>query len=98
MEFRPFDVDGYSKKRYGRDEDGGYVILDAPLGATHILGYGVDKDVSFENQLTEAWSIKAHVFDHTIDEIPPTGAEVTYVKEGIGAKDVKTRCILSRRM
>ncbi len=87
MEFHPFDVDGYSKKRYGRDEDGGYVILDASLGATHILGYGVDKDVSFENQLTEAWSINAHVFDHTIDEIPPTGAAVTYIKEGIGAKD-----------
>jgi len=87
MDFRPFDVKDYAKKRYGRDEDGGYVILDAPLGATHILGYGVDKDVSFENQLTEAWGIKAHVFDHTIDEIPPTGEAVTYIKEGIGAKD-----------
>lgn len=87
MEFRPFDVEGYSKKRYGRDEDGGYVILDAPLGAVHILGYGVDKDVSFENQLAEAWSIKAHVFDHTIDQIPPTSEAVTYVKEGIGSKD-----------
>jgi hypothetical protein len=87
MEFLPFDVVGHSKKRYGRDEDGGYVILDAPLGATHILGYGVDKDVSFENQLTEAWNIKAHVFDHTIDAIPPTGAAVEYIKEGIGPKD-----------
>lgn len=87
MDFRPFDVVGGVMKRYGRDGDGGYVILDDPLGATHLLGYGVDKDVSFENQLTEAWGIKAHVFDHTIEEVPFVGPNVTYVKEGIGAED-----------
>jgi len=88
MELHPFDVvSGGEMKRYGRDEDGGYVIYDDPLGATHLLGYGVDKDVSFENELTEAWGIKAHIFDHTIDEVPLTGANVTYLKEGIGAVD-----------
>jgi hypothetical protein len=88
MDFRPFDVvPGGKMKRYGRDEDGGYVIYDDPLGAKHLLGYGVDKDVSFENELTEAWGIKAHIFDHTIDEVPLTGVNVTYVNEGIGAVD-----------
>lgn len=87
MDFRPFDVVDGAMKRYGRTEDGGYVIYDNPLGATHILGYGVDKDVSFENELTEAWGIKATIFDHTIDEVPLTSSNVTYVKEGIGATD-----------
>jgi hypothetical protein len=88
MDFRPFDVVGTGEmKRYGRDEDGGYVIYDDPLGTKHLLGYGVDKDVSFENELTEAWGIKAHVFDHTIDDTPTVGPNVTYVKEGIGAVD-----------
>jgi hypothetical protein len=87
MDFLPFDVTTGEMKRYGRDEDGGYVIYDNPLGAKHLLGYGVDKDVSFENQLTEAWGIKAHIFDHTIDEVPLTGPSVTYIKEGIGAVD-----------
>jgi hypothetical protein len=87
MDLRPFDVVGGEMKRYGRAEDGGYVIYDNPLGATHILGYGVDKDVSFENELTEAWNVNAHVFDHTIDEVPQTGPRVTYIKEGIGAED-----------
>lgn len=87
MDFRPFGVVGLNKKRYGRHEDGGYVIIDDPLGATHILGYGVDKDVSFENELTEAWGLKAHIFDHTISEVPNTNDSVTYVKEGIGSKD-----------
>ena len=87
MDFRPFDIVDGVMKRYGRDEDGGYVIYDNPLGATHILGYGVDKDVSFENELTEAWGVKATIFDHTIDEVPLTSSNVTYVKEGIGAVD-----------
>jgi hypothetical protein len=87
MDFLPFDVTSGEMKRYGRDEDGGYVIYDDPLGAKHLLGYGVDKDVSFENELTEAWRIKATIFDHTIDEVPMTGSNVTYVKEGIGAVD-----------
>jgi hypothetical protein len=85
MEFRPYDVG--NMKRYGRNEDGGYVIHNDPLGAIHLLGYGVDKDVSFENELTEAWGIKAHIFDHTIAEVPETGPNVTYIKEGIGAED-----------
>lgn len=87
MEFIPFDVEGHSKKRYGADGDGGYVIIDSSFGSTHILGYGVDKDVSFENQLTQAWGVKAHVFDHTIVEVPFISDTVTYIKEGIGAKD-----------
>ena len=87
MDFRPFDVVGLNKKRYGRDEDGGYVIIDDPLGAAHIIGYGVDKDVSFENELTKSWGLKAHIFDHTISETPVTNDSVTYIKEGIGAKD-----------
>jgi hypothetical protein len=87
MDFRPFDAVGIQKRRFGRDEDGGYVILDSAFGAKHLLGYGVDKDVSFENELTKAWDIKAHIFDHTISEVPLTSSDVEYVKEGIGARD-----------
>ena len=28
MNFRPFDPEGCTKKRYGQDGDGGYVIID----------------------------------------------------------------------
>jgi hypothetical protein len=85
--FRHWDIPGVAKKRYGSEGDGGYVILNSSFGSKHILGYGVDKDVSFENQLTQAWGIKAHVFDHTIEQIPEIGPGVTYVKEGLGIKD-----------
>lgn len=86
--FRPWDVVGPVKKRFGPTTgDGGYVILDSPLGARHLLGYGVDKDVTFENQVTEKWGIDAHVFDHTITALPQMGPRVTYVCEGIGPRD-----------
>ena len=86
--FRPWDVDGPVKKRFGPTAgDGGYVILDSPLGARHLLGYGVDKDVTFENQVTEKWGIEAHVFDHTITTLPQMNPRVTYVHEGIGPTD-----------
>jgi hypothetical protein len=86
--FRPWDVTGVTKKRFGPQAgDGGYVILDSPFSARHLLGYGVDKDVTFENQVTEAWGISAHVFDHTITDTPHMGPRVSYVNEGIGPKD-----------
>jgi hypothetical protein len=37
MEFRPYDVG--NMKRYGRNEDGGYVIHNDPLGASSKMIY-----------------------------------------------------------
>jgi len=77
------------KKRFGNKEgDGGYVIPDSVFGAKAIFGYGVDRDVTFETELTEKFNIPAYVFDHTIDTPPPMGQHVRYYKEGItGGKE-----------
>jgi len=85
--FQVWDIEGVRKRRFGGDHDGGYVILDSAFGARHLLGYGVDKDVSFENEVTKEFGIKAHVFDHTITQVPPIGPDVIYVPEGIGPID-----------
>ena len=83
--FRPFDV-GIKKVRIGnRGGDGGYVILDSNFGSKFVLGYGVDKDLSFENELTERFSMKGFVFDHTIQEVPNVSENVVYLPEGIGS-------------
>lgn len=80
--FCPFEVQ-CPKVRYGPPRDGGYVILDRNFGEKGILGYGVDKDVTFENDLTAKYGIPGWVFDHTITDVPATGPGVTYVPEGI---------------
>lgn len=75
------------KKRFGPDNDGGYVMLDRKFDVQAIFGYGVGHDVSFENQLSERWEVPAYVFDHTIDTVPPLGTNTRYFKEGITGKD-----------
>lgn len=85
--FRPVEV-RCPRVRVGAERDGGYVILDRYFGEKAIIGYGVDKDVSFENQLTEKYGVPGWVFDHTITEVPLVGPMVSYVKEGItGTKE-----------
>jgi hypothetical protein len=85
--FQPWDV-GVEKVRIGsKGGDGGYVILNSNFGSKFILGYGVDKDLSFENEMTERYGMKGTVFDHTIEDVPNTSAEVKYIPEGIGSKD-----------
>lgn len=85
--FQPWNV-GINKVRIGnRNGDGGYVIIDSNFGSKFILGYGVDKDLSFENELTERFDMKGFVFDHTIQEVPNVSANVTYFSEGIGSID-----------
>jgi hypothetical protein len=75
------------KVRYGPPRDGGYVILDRNFGEKGILGYGVDKDVTFENDLTAKYGIPGWVFDHTITEAPALGPNVMYIPEGITGGD-----------
>jgi hypothetical protein len=80
--WRPYDTE-VGKARYGKTGDGGYVILNSALGAKAIFGYGVDRDVSFENQLSSGWNIPAFVFDHTITDVPEIGPGVKFIPEGI---------------
>jgi hypothetical protein len=84
--WRPYDTE-YGKVRYGKKGDGGYVIANSSFGAKAIFGYGVDRDVSFENELSSKWNVPAFVFDHTITSKPRTGPNVQFVPEGIAAED-----------
>lgn len=82
--FHPWNV-GLEKVRIGnREGDGGYVVMDSNFGSKFILGYGVDRDVSFENELTEKYGMKGFVFDHTIQDVPKVSSNVAYLPEGIG--------------
>jgi hypothetical protein len=87
MFLHPWNV-GLKKVRVGnRNGDGGYVILDSNFGSKFILGYGVDKDLSFENEITERFNLTGFVFDHTIQEVPNVSERVTYFPEGIGTSN-----------
>lgn len=84
MEFQPYDV-GYPKIRIGNNSDGGYVIIDNLFDSVCMIGYGVDDNVSFDNEFTEKYKIPAYIFDHTIKTVPKTNEWVTFIPEGIGS-------------
>jgi hypothetical protein len=85
--FHPWNV-GIEKIRIGNKYgDGGYVIINSNFDSKFILGYGVDKDLSFENEFVEKFGMKAFVFDHTITDVPNISSNVQYFKEGIGTVD-----------
>lgn len=86
--FRPIYPE-FEIKRIGRDNDGGYLIVNNKFNTSVILGYGVNDDASFENQITEHFGIDAYVFDHTIENPPELGPRVKYIKEGISDRDEK---------
>lgn len=70
--------------RLGRDNDGGYILLDNKFDSSVIFGYGVNDDCSFENDITERFGLKGYIFDHTIENPPPNmNDRITFVKEGI---------------
>lgn len=74
------------KKRFGPDNDGGYVLLDKSFGEVAVFGYGVGHDASFEEQVAVRLGCKAYVFDHTLgDKIPTIGPNTTFIPEGITA-------------
>lgn len=66
-----YDV-GLDKARFGRGQDGGYVLLPSlcPLAGT-IYSFGVGDDVSFELDLMGRFpSMVARLYDSAIDEPP----------------------------
>ena len=84
--FRPWNVN-VPKVRVGENRDGGYVMLNDVFGATCMLGYGVDINVTFDNDFVNKFNIPAYIFDHTIKEVPKLNDRIIFTPEGIGAKD-----------
>jgi len=82
---RIYDVP-YTKVRLGKPSDGGYVCLDEINQRANVLyTYGVGTEISFEEDFSSRYPRCAvRMFDHTINSLPPTGANLHFVKEGLG--------------
>jgi hypothetical protein len=67
---RPHDVDGQEKIRLGRQNDGGYVVIDDFRDIDAAYSIGVNDDVSWDADIADR-GIKIFQYDHTIDAAPP---------------------------
>ncbi|GAB0120169.1 hypothetical protein Acid7E03_42410 [Acidisoma sp. 7E03] len=57
------------KRRFGREFDGGYVMLDDFKGASTALSLGINDDVSWDIEIAHR-GLDVFQFDHTISETP----------------------------
>jgi len=72
-----------NKIRYGKNEDGGYVIADGLEYDLFISG-GVCDETSFEKQFLDIHDVPAYAYDGTIEKPPPELPEsVNFIKKNI---------------
>jgi hypothetical protein len=82
---RVYDTE-LTKKRIGREEDGGYVILDEACKLTDVLySYGVSDDWSFEEDFCNRYKCKANLYDHTVDLTERSDQKLVFRKEGLSS-------------
>ena len=70
--------------RLGKENDGGYVVSEVSLrNAKALLGYGVNTDISFEEEFSEKYGKDSYGFDCTIDNIEIKNKLTHFVPECI---------------
>jgi hypothetical protein len=85
QELEVISTSGFTKRRVGREEDGGYVILDEIAKGCEVLySYGVSDDWSFEEDFTEKYNCLARLYDHTIEPIITDSPKISFKKQGLG--------------
>lgn len=74
---------GVSFKRYGKDNDGGYVMVDDLTANDFLISMGIANDVSFEQDLSKV--IKgSHMYDFSISSLPNRVVNGLFFREKIG--------------
>jgi hypothetical protein len=76
----------YSKKRVGKDNDGGYIICDIPnIQYDLLLSAGICNDISFEEQFLDLYpNVPCFAFDGTITTFPSTTKPISFIPKNIG--------------
>ena len=74
--------------RMGRQNDGGYVLLNDFSGIKTAYGFGIGGDCSFEKDLGEA-GLNVYCYDPTIDHLPESHFRLHFEKIGISGKDME---------
>lgn len=83
----------FTKKRYGRNQDGGYVLLSELCKNTEfVYSYGAGDDTSFEEDVSKEESVKAiFLHDHTVN-FSTENQKIFFKKEAL-SKDFASHLI-----
>lgn len=87
QELEVIKTPGFTKKRIGRNQDGGYIVLNEICEQTEVLySYGVSDDWSFEEDFVNKYGCDARLFDHTVDPITSSNPKIHFKKQGLGTE------------
>ena len=90
MEYLRIYKSPFPKVRYGKPNDGGYVICDLS-GYDLFLSAGIADDISFEKQFLDVHSnLVCFAFDGNIEDIPENHEGIAYIKKNIGVNETDT--------
>jgi hypothetical protein len=78
----PKDVLGKEYLRIGKDNDGGYVMVDHFENIQGAYSFGIATDVSWDEYFANK-GINVYMFDHTINKLPKKNENFNFFKLGI---------------
>jgi len=75
----------FKKQRIGKNNDGGYVIVDLPENYDFFISGGISDDISFENHLLLLYpNLICNAFDGNIKELPDNNNRIKFFKKNLG--------------
>lgn len=92
----PYELVGYEKVRVGRNNDGGYVMIDDFDGIEAAYSIGINDDVSWDDDIADR-GIPVFQYDHTITAPPSPRPEFHWQKLGLAAHDEVSSSLTSLR-
>lgn len=80
----PMDISDANYRRFGRDNDGGYVMLDdfCSRRVDAAYSFGISNDVSWDEDIAKL-GIHVYMYDHTIEKLPKQNRYFHFFKEGV---------------
>lgn len=83
---QPMQAINCTKKRYGKEWDGGYVILSQAERAEIVYSLGISDDCSFDEAMAD-YGAEIYQYDHTVDGPPVSHPRFHFQKIGIANTD-----------
>ena len=77
----------FPKKRIGKHNDGGYVIVALPTEYDLLLSGGIETDTSFEDEFLEIYNVNCVAFDASITKCPSVHPRFTWIPKYVGTRN-----------
>ena len=86
MDLRVYQAQ-FPKKRIGKNNDGGYIIVVLPVEYDLLLSGGIENDTSFEDHFLELYNVNCLAFDASIAKCPSVHPRFTWIPKYIGSQN-----------